>query len=104
MPRNCPTACPRTFRRPAVGSQVASQRADQAGQPSASADKENELDRGQDQLAELSKQIRVLRRQIRESDERLRFRDILGGIGFILGLAGVAFYMKARRRGAAVST
>ena len=39
----------------------------------------------------------MLRQQVYESDERLRFRDILGGIGFILGLAGVAFYMKARQ-------
>ena len=48
------------------------------------------------QLSELRKQIQELRRQIYESDQRLRFRDFLGGIGFILGLAGVAFYMKAR--------
>ena len=58
----------------------------------------SELARSRDQLTELSTQIQLLRRQISESDERLRFRDILGGIGFILGLAGVAFYMKARQR------
>jgi nickel transport protein len=49
-----------------------------------------------EQLAELTRQIGELRRQVFDADERLRFRDILGGIGFILGLAGVAYYMKAR--------
>jgi nickel transport protein len=49
-------------------------------------------------VEELNQQIGELRRQIYESDERLRFRDICGGIGFILGLTGVAFYMKARQR------
>ena len=51
-----------------------------------------------DQLAELGRQVDDLRQQIYESDRTLRFHDILGGIGFILGLAGVAFYMKARQR------
>jgi nickel transport protein len=76
------------------GSQVVSPATD----PSvpAAAGKENELAVVRDQLTELSTQFELLRRQVSESDERLRFRDILGGIGFILGLAGVAFYMKAR--------
>ena len=40
-------------------------------------------------------QLELLRKDVKDSEERLRFRDILGGIGFICGLAGVAFYMKA---------
>jgi nickel transport protein len=79
------------------GAQVASQATDHAGVPAAAAREEPELASVRDRLAELSTQIQLLRRQASESDERLRFRDILGGIGFILGLAGVAFYMKARR-------
>ena len=69
----------------------------QAGVLAVAASGENELPSIGAQLADLRKQIQALRRQIYESDERLRFRDILGGIGFILGLAGLAFYLKARR-------
>jgi len=66
--------------------------------PAASTGDENEQAAVTVQLTELRTQIDELRRQISESDERLRFRDILGGVGFILGLAGVAYYMKARQR------
>jgi nickel transport protein len=80
------------------GSHVASPAADRAGLPAASAGQDNEPAGVAAQLTELRKQIQELRRQVFESDERLRFRDILGGIGFILGLAGVGFYVKARQR------
>ena len=53
---------------------------------------------GEGAIGRLGKQLDLLRQQVYDSEERLRFRDILGGIGFILGLAGVAFYLKARRR------
>jgi len=86
------------------GSQPVSQATDRAAGSAAPADKNNEPAAAGDPLADLRAQIGdirtqigELRRQIFESDERLRFRDILGGIGFILGLAGAAFYMKARR-------
>ena len=80
------------------GSQVALQVTDQAG-VAASAGKENEPVAVGVQLTELRKQIQELRQQVFDSDEHFRFRDFLGGIGFILGLAGVAFYMMARRKG-----
>ena len=79
------------------GSQVASQTTD-VRVPTASTGNENEQATVTLQLTELRTQLDKLRQQIFKSDERLRFRDILGGIGFILGLAGVAFYMKARQR------
>ena len=82
------------------GSQVAAQSMDHASVPAASTGNENEQATVAIQLTELRTQLDELRQQIFESDERLRFRDILGGIGFILGLAGVAFYMKARQRSA----
>jgi nickel transport protein len=69
----------------------------QAVSPAAPADEKNASAPLEAQVAELRKQIQELRQQIYESDEHLHFRDILGGIGFILGLAGVAFYMSARR-------
>ncbi len=90
LPDSLPADVPAT----GDGSQVESPTTDHAGPPVASANKENEL---RDQLTELSKQVDALRWQIDKSDERLRFRDMLGGIGFILGLAGVAFYRKARQ-------
>ncbi len=41
--------------------------------------------------------IRPLMRSISELQERRSFSDIVGGIGFIIGIAGVYFYLKARR-------
>lgn len=79
------------------GSGVVSQATGHAGVPAAVAGEDSEL-AVRDRLTELSTQIQLLRRQVSESEERLRFRDILGGIGFIFGLAGLALYMKARRR------
>jgi nickel transport protein len=64
--------------------------------PAKSTTKEIEVAAIRDQLTELDSQIKMLRRQVSDAEERLRFRDILGGIGFIVGLAGVAYYMKAR--------
>ncbi|NIA21644.1 MAG: carboxypeptidase regulatory-like domain-containing protein [Anaerolineaceae bacterium] len=43
----------------------------------------------------VSRQVVPLRRQIRTYEEKVRFRDILGGIGYIVGLAGIVFYFKA---------
>ena len=79
------------------GSQIASPAADHAGLPAVSTGKENEPAAVSDHLAELGRQVDLLRQQVKDFEERLSFRDILGGIGFIIGLAGVAFYMRARR-------
>jgi nickel transport protein len=46
----------------------------------------------------LRRQVVQLRQQTDESEQRLRFRDVLGGIGYILGLAGVACYVLAAKR------
>jgi nickel transport protein len=89
LPADVPTA--------GGGSQVASRVTDRSGLPAAAAGKENELSAVRAELADLRGQIGELQWQVLKSDERLRFRDILGGIGFILGLAGVASYMMARR-------
>lgn len=45
----------------------------------------------------VSRQVVPLRKQIAEYEDRIRWHDILGGIGYILGLAGLAFYLTARR-------
>lgn len=46
-------------------------------------------------------QIAPLRQQIDAYEDRLRVRDVLGGLGYILGLAGLAAWLWARRRGEA---
>jgi nickel transport protein len=51
-----------------------------------------------DQVDALRKQIQALRIQFDQSEQRTRVRDVLGGIGYILGLAGLGFYFKARQR------
>ena len=40
--------------------------------------------------------IRPLMRSISELEERRSFSDIVGGLGFIVGIAGIFFYVKAR--------
>ncbi len=51
-----------------------------------------------EQIEALRKQIQALRIQIDQSAQQTRLRDFLGGIGYILGLAGLGFYFKARPR------
>jgi nickel transport protein len=42
--------------------------------------------------------VRPLREQIEQYEEKRRLHDILGGIGYILGLGGLAFYFLGVRR------
>lgn len=46
----------------------------------------------------VSAQVRPLRQDLAQFKEEVRFRDVLGGIGYILGLFGIAAYMAARRK------
>ncbi|MEO5338811.1 MAG: hypothetical protein H7841_18305 [Magnetospirillum sp. WYHS-4] len=45
----------------------------------------------------VARQIAPLRAQIAAYEERIRWHDVLGGIGYILGLAGIAFFLLGRR-------
>jgi len=49
-------------------------------------------------IESLQAQIGQLRQQLDEYEKTVRLRDVLGGIGYILGLAGVAFYFLGVRR------
>ena len=44
----------------------------------------------------VARQIRPLRRELQAYREQVRFRDIVGGIGYILGITGILFYLKSR--------
>jgi len=46
----------------------------------------------------LARQIAQLREQLNAYEDKVRLHDVLGGIGYIAGLAGVVFYFKARAR------
>ncbi|BHH85508.1 hypothetical protein [Desulforhopalus sp. 52FAK] len=47
----------------------------------------------------LEKKLAPIRRQLaEESDQKPDVKDILGGIGYILGLAGIAAYMKSKKQ------
>ena len=46
----------------------------------------------------VAKQIRPLQKQLLEYENKVRWHDVLGGIGYIIGLTGLAFYFLARRR------
>ncbi len=48
--------------------------------------------------AAVTKRIRPLVREIRRLEEQVWLHDILGGIGYIAGLAGLAFYFLGVRR------
>jgi nickel transport protein len=43
-------------------------------------------------------QIRPLRLDLQAHEERVRLRDIVGGIGYIVGLAGLGLWWSGRRR------
>jgi len=44
------------------------------------------------------RQIAPLARKIEQMEERLRWSDVLGGIGYIVGLTGMGFYLLGMRR------
>ncbi len=46
----------------------------------------------------VARQIRPLREALQASEERARLHDILGGIGYIVGLAGLGLWWGGRRR------
>lgn len=46
----------------------------------------------------LARQLRPLREQLSRAEDRLLLRDLLGGIGWIFGTAGVAFWWRARSK------
>ncbi len=45
----------------------------------------------------LERRLSPLRREIAESAERIRMRDVAGGIGWLIGLAGLAAFFSRRR-------
>jgi nickel transport protein len=47
--------------------------------------------------AAVAQQLRPLREQLNAYEDQVRLRDILGGIGTILGLAGIALWARSRR-------
>ncbi len=62
---------------------------------------------GQEELAqrvaqlvsgEVSRQLLPLHDGLADLQRRVAFRDVLGGLGYLLGLAGLAAYLQARRR------
>ena len=52
----------------------------------------------EEKVDNLTRQITELRKQINRYEERKRFHDVLGGIGYIVGLSGLAFYFLGVRR------
>ncbi len=46
----------------------------------------------------VARQIEPLRAQLNDYEDQLRLRDILGGLAFIIGLAGTAAWVKAGQR------
>lgn len=46
----------------------------------------------------VAKQVNPLRKQIEQYEQKTRLRDVFGGIGYILGIAGVAFYFLGRNK------
>ena len=47
----------------------------------------------------VARQVRPLREELAAAQDRATLRDVLGGLGYILGLAGLALWWDARRRG-----
>jgi nickel transport protein len=49
--------------------------------------------------AAVARHVGPLREQIAAYEDKIRWHDVLGGIGYIVGLSGLACYFLARRRG-----
>jgi nickel transport protein len=61
--------------------------------PAAPATLEQAVDRA------VARRIAPLQRQIAEYESNIRLHDILGGIGYLVGIAGIGFWWLARREG-----
>jgi nickel transport protein len=46
----------------------------------------------------VARRLRPLQRELTDFKESARFHDILGGIGYIVGIAGISFYFLGVRR------
>lgn len=46
----------------------------------------------------VNKQIRPLREQLEKYEEKIRLHDILGGIGYIIGLMGLGYFLSTRKK------
>ena len=46
----------------------------------------------------VNKQIRPLREQLEKYEEKIRLHDILGGIGYIIGLMGLGYFLSRRKK------
>jgi len=47
---------------------------------------------------ELGREMFQLKKQLDEAEHQRRVSDIIGGIGYILGIAGIAFYLSVRNK------
>ncbi len=52
----------------------------------------------EDQLAAIDRQLQSLRQDIHDYQARLRIQDIVGAVGYILGLMGLGYYLGVKRR------
>lgn len=59
--------------------------------PSPATDLENAVGRA------VAHQLKPLREQLNAYEDELRLRDLLGGLGYIFGLAGIVLWLRARR-------
>ncbi len=57
-----------------------------------------QLESVREEIAGLRSGINECRKEIWKYQQQIRFRDIMGGIGWILGIAGIAFYFLGLRR------
>ncbi len=51
-----------------------------------------------DQLKAVARQVASLQREFREHRDRTRLTDVVGGIGYILGITGMLFYLLGVRK------
>ena len=49
-------------------------------------------------VSELLRQVTALRRDLQSLQEKRRWQDVIGGVGYILGLMGLAFYFLGARQ------
>jgi nickel transport protein len=50
------------------------------------------------ELRAIARQLEAVRREMNQYHNQLRLRDVLGGLGYILGIMGVVFYFLGVRR------
>jgi len=77
---------------------IASAHGSHSHAPAAKSDGAADHHHGEATLADVRAEVGKLRRQLDGYEQTIRMRDVIGGLGYLVGIGGVAFYFLGKKR------